>query len=410
MDKPIFMKKREGPKLSSIMIAVAIVVGGAYAGLIAWERYGASILSGAPATPAPVLFSEVEALVDQGALDDARTKLTAFIDRSDNTAVMARALILLARIDSESNNIDAALEALRRAATEYPASAQHQEAAIAYARLLEKVDRFEEAEAMFAEVRDSAPAGIRTPALVGLGRAAGRKGNTAAARDLYRKGAAESPWGSPAWNEAVDALGTANVALIFSQEATDGSEQYIVKRGDSLTSIGMALNTTQGLLTRANGIEATSTLRIDQRLKYTHKDFRIIIERSTCRLYLFDGSGLFKRYTIGLGKEGHETALGAFRIGSKQKNPDWFPAGGGRIPFGDPRNELGTRWLPMEPEHEDLPRDLGIHGTFENDSIGLYSSSGCARLLNAEVEELYDLVVRATPVEVVDRYDHTAQE
>jgi lipoprotein-anchoring transpeptidase ErfK/SrfK len=65
---------------------------------------------------------------------------------------------------------------------------------------------------------------------------------------------------------------------------------------------------------------------------------------------------------------------------------------------------LGSRWLPMVPEEEGLPRDLGIHGTIKPKSIGTYSSKGCPRMHNAEVEELYDLVVRSTPVQVVEHY------
>ncbi|HIB92177.1 TPA: L,D-transpeptidase, partial [Candidatus Poribacteria bacterium] len=56
------------------------------------------------------------------------------------------------------------------------------------------------------------------------------------------------------------------------------------------------------------------------------------------------------------------------------------------------------------PEEEGLPRDLGIHGTIQPDSIGLYSSKGCPRMHNAEVEELYDLIVRSTLVRVVEVY------
>ena len=60
--------------------------------------------------------------------------------------------------------------------------------------------------------------------------------------------------------------------------------------------------------------------------------------------------------------------------------------------------------MPMVPEEEALPTDLGIHGTIAPETIGTYASSGCPRMYKEDVEELYDLVVRSTPVFVVDTY------
>jgi LysM repeat protein len=213
---------------------------------------------------------------------------------------------------------------------------------------------------------------------------------------------------SDAWREAAEALGRVNVALVFSLGETEESKVYTVEKGDSLTKIGMKLNTTQGLLTRANDLEQDAVLHLGQRLKYTPKEFRIVIERATCRLFLLDKDGLFKCYPVGLGMKGHETTLGSYKIGDKQKDPTWYKPGGGPIPPGDPRNELGTRWMPLVPLEEGLPTDLGIHGTARPETVGEYSSRGCARLLMPEVEELYDLVVRSTPVDIVDVFDPDA--
>ena len=179
---------------------------------------------------------------------------------------------------------------------------------------------------------------------------------------------------------------------------------YAIEKGDSITSIGIKLNTTQGLLLRANNMTDSTRLTLGARLKYTPKDFSIVIERSTCQLFVFDNRGLFKRYHCGLGMPGHETALGKFTIGNKQKDPTWFKPGAGPVTSGDPENELGTRWMPLVPAEPNLPTDLGIHGTTHPETIGQYSSHGCARLTNDEVEELYDLVVRSTPVIIVDKY------
>ena len=75
------------------------------------------------------------------------------------------------------------------------------------------------------------------------------------------------------------------------------------------------------------------------------------------------------------------------------------------MPGGSPENELGSRWMPLIPEEGGLPTDLGIHGTIRPDSIGKYESMGCPRMQKADVEELYDLIVRSTPVSIVDRWE-----
>ncbi len=208
----------------------------------------------------------------------------------------------------------------------------------------------------------------------------------------------DAEWDSDVWNESLDLLGKLNVELIFSPEETPESKNYIVQKGDTLVGIGAKLNTPVGMLCRANNLDENTTLRPNQVLKYTPKDFKLIVERSRCRAFLVDENGIFKRYVVGLGKPGHETTLGTYKIGNKQKNPTWFKPGEGPIPPGDPRNELGTRWMPLVPAEPGLPLDLGLHGTIAPETIGTYSSNGCVRFLKEDIEELYDLIVRTTPV------------
>ena len=246
---------------------------------------------------------------------------------------------------------------------------------------------------------------VRAPALCGLARDAERAGGRVTARDLYREAVRDAAWNTPDWEEAADGLGRLNAELIFSVSPPPRARSTVSSGATTSPIIGMKLNTTQGLLMRANGLTKDTTLNVGNRLKYnTPKDFRNHHhERSTCRLFLLDGDGLlFKRYLTGLGRPGHETTLGEFRIGNKQVDPTWFKPNAGPIPPGDPENELGSRWMPLVPEREELPTDLGIHGTIAPDTIGKHTSSGCARMHNADVEELYDLVVRSTPVEIVE--------
>jgi lipoprotein-anchoring transpeptidase ErfK/SrfK len=97
----------------------------------------------------------------------------------------------------------------------------------------------------------------------------------------------------------------------------------------------------------------------------------------------------FKRYRVGSGKYG-KTPVGTFKVSEKIKNPDWWRPDGSRIPFGEKGNVLGTRWIAISATGDTEPvRGYGIHGTWENDSVGRSSSQGCLRMHNSEVEELF---------------------
>ncbi len=409
MAKRIFAKKsRWEPKLFVIMGIItgmfALVLGGP----MLLSR-GQSMLGGSPGSvpkDAQQTLDSAHALLAQEAMDEAERVLQPLL-RGNNPEITPQAIMLQADINHYRGDMDAALHLLTEASERFKGSRKFPHIAERKARQLEEMKQTDEARAIYESLRDNAPSEMRAMGYLGLGRLAERADELIEARDLYRRAVEDAPWGSPGWEEAVDLMGRLNVELIFSTKETPESRYYIVESGDTLINIGMKLNTTQGLLTRANNIEDASRLRPGQRLKHTPKDFFIIIERSTCWLYLFDSRGLFKRYHVGLGKPGHETALGRYTIGNKQVDPVWFKPGSEPIPAGDPENELGTRWMPMVPAEEGLPHDLGIHGTVAPDTIGTHASRGCARMHNHDVEELYDLVVRATPVEVVETiHDH----
>jgi len=346
-------------------------------------------------------LEQAHAFVAEGAIEEAERMIQPLLSGRD-PVVTPRAIILQADIDHHHGKAEDALRLLSEACETFRAGREYPRLLERKARQLEEMARLDEARVIYETLRDNAPPEIRAMGYLGLGRLAERSDDLIAARDLYRRAVEDAPWNEPVWEEAVTLMGRLNVALIFSPAQTPESRYYTVESGDTLISIGMKLNTTLGLLTIANNIDDAARLSLGQRLKYTPKDFFIVIERSTCRLYLFDNRGLFKLYKVGLGKPGHETTLGNYTIGNKQKDPVWHKPGVGPIPANSPENELGTRWMPLVPAEEGLPHDLGIHGTVASETVGLYSSKGCARMLNHEVEELYDLVVRATPVEIVE--------
>jgi lipoprotein-anchoring transpeptidase ErfK/SrfK len=399
----VFGQAKKNLTLGRILGVVTLLVVLVFAALAVRARFSSvSVPLQSEATAATPPWAEIKAALAADDLPKAKTALAQYEkQRLSQYDAAERELcrIILARKEGRSTE---ALALAEKAVNAYAATPTFPVLQGEYARLLESQGRHEEALALYKALCEQAPSEFQAVGFLGLGRRADREGDLLQAQTHFQEAVRRAAWDSEVWNEALDALGRVNVALIFSPLQTPESRIYVVQRGDTLTNIGIKLNTTQGLLLRANNLKEGEALRPGQKLKYTPKDFRIIIERSTCRLFLVDKSGIFKRYRVGLGMPGFETTLGRYVIGNKQKDPTWFKPGSKPIPPGDPTNELGTRWMPLVPIEEGLPTDLGIHGTIAPETIGQYKSHGCPRMLKEDVEELYDLVVRATPVDIVE--------
>ncbi len=124
-----------------------------------------------------------------------------------------------------------------------------------------------------------------------------------------------------------------------------------------------------------------------------YKPGTIVVETGERRLYLVMEDGKALRYGIGVGREGF-TWSGTHRVTRKAEWPGWTPppAMRKRVPDlpaympGGPENPLGARALYIGST---LYR---LHGTSEPWSIGQAVSSGCIRLTNDDVIDLYDRV------------------
>ena len=121
-------------------------------------------------------------------------------------------------------------------------------------------------------------------------------------------------------------------------------------------------------------------------------EFALIANKTSNTLTVTDHGHFFKRYRIGTG-EFSKTPVGQFKIVSRQEKPTWY-RGDKEIPFGDKENVLGTHWLGL-----DIP-GYGIHGTWDNSSIGKQATAGCIRLVNDDVAELYTMLPLGTPVTI----------
>jgi lipoprotein-anchoring transpeptidase ErfK/SrfK len=123
----------------------------------------------------------------------------------------------------------------------------------------------------------------------------------------------------------------------------------------------------------------------------------LVVRTPERALYYVSGSGEAIRYSVGVGREGMQWS-GNSRIVAKAEWPSWTPpqvmiereAAKGHIipPFmeGGPGNPLGARALYIGG------RMYRVHGTNNESSIGGAVSSGCIRMMNADVVDLYDRV------------------
>jgi len=116
----------------------------------------------------------------------------------------------------------------------------------------------------------------------------------------------------------------------------------------------------------------------------------IIIDTPNTYLYFVLGGGKAIRYGVGVGREGF-TWSGVKTIERKSEWPDWLPPADmlARQPYlprfvaGGPGNPLGARAMYLSGSV------YRIHGTNKPSSIGQHVSSGCIRMLNDDVIDLY---------------------
>jgi lipoprotein-anchoring transpeptidase ErfK/SrfK len=128
----------------------------------------------------------------------------------------------------------------------------------------------------------------------------------------------------------------------------------------------------------------------------------IIIDTPHTYLYLVLGNGQAMRYGVGVGREGF-TWAGSQRISRMKEWPDWFPPHEmiDRQPYlprfmaGGDTNPLGARALYLGNT------EYRIHGTNQPSTIGTFVSSGCIRLTNEDISDLYTRVSVGTRVVVL---------
>lgn len=151
-------------------------------------------------------------------------------------------------------------------------------------------------------------------------------------------------------------------------------------------------------------------LRREVAFPASYRPGTIVIDISERRLYLVQRTDRALRYAVGVGREPALNFRGAAVIGRKAEWPRWIPtadmirrmpryaAYAGGMP-GGLENPLGARALYLYVGDRDSY--FRIHGTNEPMTIGSAVSSGCLRLFNQDIIDLYNRVPLGAPVVVL---------
>ena len=177
----------------------------------------------------------------------------------------------------------------------------------------------------------------------------------------------------------------------FAQAQSDNEREDMLRGGSTKKGMFNVL-----------GLDGTDFSRTTVRYESKYAPGTIVVDTGQRRLYLIQDSGSALRYGIGVGRAGFQWK-GTHKITAKKEKPDWTPppemiARQPDVPRhmkgGDPANPLGTHAMYLGST---LYR---IHGSPDADSVGEAESSGCFRMRNEDIADLYNRVPVGTTVVV----------
>jgi len=225
------------------------------------------------------------------------------------------------------------------------------------------------------------------------------------ARKLYATLYACDASTSAEMNRAFDASTKLDQALLFGNGAPDELVlRHKIAPGESVWSLAKGawkqhgVTVSPGFVLHVNGVSDARRIRAGQTLRVPLEAMKILVRKSRFELAVLLGGAPIERFPVAIGADA-STPVGVFKIRDKIKNPDWY-FHGRRIPFGDPQNIIGTRWLGLTGSA--AAEGIGIHGTADDSSIGKAVSMGCVRMHDADVEKLFEWVDAGVEVEIRD--------
>lgn len=302
-----------------------------------------------------------------------------------------RSTYLLGRAYSEQGKHEEAKRYFNDLLTKYPKSALVPDARLELARFRFAEKDYEGAQQYLLQILANSP---KSPAadfaLVMLAKISLQNRDEAQARKnleivLRKKD-------SPAKSEAEFAIGNLNMKRLKSADAAPGDEIYTIQPGDTLSKMERKLKVPQDLLAGINDLNPLS-LRVGQRIRVPHLDVSIIVDKPQRSLSIMNGGELLKKYHIGLNQDDKKLPAGNYSVMKKYPSGLEYVENGKAIKAGTPENPYGKRFI-------ELRRGVGIHGTNDEEKIGVLVSDGSIVMSNPDVEEVYALVKSKTPVAV----------
>ncbi len=142
--------------------------------------------------------------------------------------------------------------------------------------------------------------------------------------------------------------------------------------------------------------KSSYSLRADETLKIPTATLELKAWRSSRLMVLYADKVPIRLYSVSMGLKAKPTPLGTFTFGTELlENPVYYPAGKTPVPYGNPDNPLGDRWMGFKED-----RQYGVHGTNSENTIGSFESGGCIRMHNADAKELFELVAAGVKITI----------
>jgi L,D-transpeptidase ErfK/SrfK len=194
----------------------------------------------------------------------------------------------------------------------------------------------------------------------------------------------------------------AEPAIALSHALVGEPFDYVIRRGDTLTSIAAQFGEAATVIAQDNGIAYNKHLFPGLRLKIDNRHIvpentgdGILINLPQRMLFFFRAGSMAGAYPVGLGKPSWPTPSTQFHVVELRKNPTWTVPVSiqaemrrkgetvlTKVPPG-PDNPLGKYWIGLS-----LP-GYGIHGTNAPPSVYHFQSHGCIRLQPENIEKLF---------------------
>lgn len=200
-----------------------------------------------------------------------------------------------------------------------------------------------------------------------------------------------------------------SLAVVLCAAVDDASAQSLGYAQELPTSMQPGLLPRSASYQHGAAIEQDATMPAQLRRTIVAYDTReaagtVVVDTANTYLYYVLGQGRAVRYGVGVGREGF-TWSGVQSVSRKAEWPDWIPPADmiARQPYlprwigGGPGNPLGARALYLGSSI------YRIHGTNDPSTIGKFVSSGCIRMTNDDVIDLFERVNVGTRVVVLPK-------